>query len=109
MVAYETNRSYCHSIGDHSQKSWQEADEWQHESAIKGVEFRFLNPGSGPSAQHEAWLRDKEASGWKYGPVKDAEKREHPCMVPYQELPFEQRLKDRLFQAVVDVFLQCDH
>jgi hypothetical protein len=46
-------------------------------------------------------MADKEADGWKHGPVKDPEKKEHPCMVPYGQLPAEQRAKDYLFIAVV--------
>lgn len=104
-VCHEANESYCHSIGDHSQKSWDEAEEWQRQSAIKGVEFALANEGAKASAQHDAWLRDKEADGWKYGPVKDPAKKEHPCMVSYQELPIEQRIKDHLFKGVVGAFV----
>jgi hypothetical protein len=53
------------------------------------------------SAQHEAWCDHKIADGWKYGPVKDAGKKEHPCLVPYDELPPEQKAKDYVFRAIV--------
>jgi hypothetical protein len=43
----------------------------------------------------------KLADGWKYGPVKYPEKKEHPCMVPFAELPKEQQLKDALFRHIV--------
>jgi hypothetical protein len=39
--------------------------------------------------------------GWVYGTAKDAEKKTHPCMVPYDKLPLAQRRKDALFQAAV--------
>ncbi len=101
-VTHEINRAYCFAIGDNSQLAWPAAADWQRESAIKGVEFRLNNPDSPPAAQHEAWLKDKLADGWKFGPVKDAEKKEHPCCVPYDQLPVEQRAKDYLFGAVVE-------
>lgn len=100
-VCHEVNRAYCASIGDDSQKPWEEAPDWQRASAISGVEFHRANPNSVPSDSHENWRREKLAAGWKHGPVKDAEKREHPCMVPYSDLPREQRTKDFLFLAVV--------
>ncbi|MGA2153889.1 MAG: RyR domain-containing protein [Bryobacteraceae bacterium] len=59
------------------------------------------------SAQHEAWLSDKLRDGWKFGPVKDPTKKEHPCMVPYSELPLEQRIKDHLLKAVVQAFVEA--
>lgn len=101
-ACHEVNRAYCLSLGDSSQKPWSAADEWQRESAIKGVRFAIENPDATPADQHEAWWRDKIAAGWSYGPVKDAEKKEHPCCVPYEQLPVEQRTKDALFQAVVN-------
>ena len=100
-VAHETNMAYCHTIGDYSQTHWDLAQQWQKDSAIKGVKFQIENPDAEPSAQHEAWFLDKLDDGWKYGEVKDAEKKEHPCCVPYDELPAEQRVKDALFVGVV--------
>jgi hypothetical protein len=101
MVCHEANRAYCATIGDDTQKPWHEAEQWQRESAIKGVEFRIAHPEALPSAQHDAWAADKLADGWKYGPVKDPEKKEHPCLVEYGQLPEAQRRKDLLFALIV--------
>jgi len=106
-ICHETNRSYCETIGDHSQKPWDEAEQWQRDSAIKGVEFALANPGAPPSAQHDAWTRDKTIEGWKWGPVKDPAKKEHPCMVAFDTLPVEQRLKDYLFRGICFAFTVC--
>jgi len=100
-LAHETNRAYCQLLGDNSQLPWKGAPDWQKESAISGVKFHLANSTASPSLSHEEWLRVKKAEGWKYGPVKDAEKKEHPCFVPYEELPLEQRIKDTLFTSIV--------
>ena len=100
-VCHEANRGYCEAIGDQTQKSWDEAEQWQRDSAISGVKFAIENPNALASAQHDAWLRDKERDGWKYGAIKDASKKEHPCFVSYDQLPILQRLKDSLFKGVV--------
>lgn len=104
-VCHEANRAYCESIGDLSQKPWNEADGWQRDSAIKGVEYALANPDAPPSTQHDAWLADKQKAGWVYGPVKDPETKQHPCIVPYDELPIEQKVKDYLFKAIVHSFV----
>lgn len=101
-ICHEANKFYCESIGDYSQKSWAEADEWQRDSAIKGVVFRFKNPEAPRSSQHDAWMQDKINDGWSYGEVKNAEEKTHPCIVPYDQLPVHQQKKDALFQAIVD-------
>lgn len=100
-VCHDANRAYCQTIGDNSQVAWEEAPQWQKDSAVKGVEFCSANPDAPPSANHESWLEVKRAEGWAYGPVKDAEKKEHPCFVPYEALPLEQQKKDALFKAIV--------
>jgi hypothetical protein len=100
-VAHEVNRGLCVAFGDHSQPKWNDAPKWQKESAVNGVRFVIGNPNAGPSAQHEQWLEQKRADGWKYGPVKDADAKTHPCMVPYHVLPVEQQAKDYVFRAIV--------
>lgn len=100
-VAHEVNRAYCLAHGDLSQASWENAPDWQKVSAINGVRFVLGNPQAGPGAQHAAWMAEKLAAGWTVGPVKDAEKLEHPCLVPFDELPKMQQIKDVLFRGVV--------
>ena len=100
-ICHEVNRAYCAALGDHSQPAWEAAPEWQRESARNGVKFHMENPEAGPEGSHENWLKQKAAEGWSYGPVKDPELKTHPCFVPYNQLPQEQRAKDYIFTAVV--------
>ncbi len=92
QAAHEFNRAYCRYLGDTSQTSWEDAANWQQESSRKGVEG--VLDGNTPEQSHESWLAEKKAAGWKYGDVKDPEKKEHPCFVAYWMLPKEQKLKD---------------
>jgi hypothetical protein len=101
-VCHETNRAYCETLGDYSQQMWYLSPPWQQESAVNGVKFHLKNPGSPPSASHNSWLKEKLDTGWKLGPTKNPDKKEHPCIVPYDELPEEQKKKDKLFIAVVE-------
>lgn len=100
-VCHEANRTYCRTLGDHSQPEWTVAPQWQKDSAINGVNFHINNPLATPHASHETWLKEKLETGWQYGPVKNLDKKEHPCCVPYNQLPPEQRYKDVLFQSIV--------
>lgn len=101
QVAHELNKAYCESIGDNSQPEWNDAPEWQQSSAVNGVKFHLDNPTALPSASHESWLKQKTEEGWKYGEIKDPEKKEHPCYVPYDQLPKEQQAKDFIFRQSV--------
>jgi hypothetical protein len=104
-ICHEANRGYCASLGDQSQVPWEEAPQWQKESAVVGVKAIEANPNLPPSASHEGWSAQKLADGWKYGPVKDADKKEHPCLVPFADLPKEQQAKDFIFGAVARALL----
>lgn len=104
-IAHEVNRGYCESLGDTSQRPWEEAPQWQKDSAIAGVRFHKDHPEASPSASHESWMEQKAIEGWKYGPVKDPDKKEHPCFLPYSQLPQEQRAKDYIFRAVCRALL----
>lgn len=98
-AAHEANRAYCIALGDLSQPSWEAAPDWQKSSARQGVGGALA--GNTPEQSHESWLAEKRAAGWKYGPVKDPEKKLHPCFMPYADLPPAQRAKDAVFVTVV--------
>lgn len=101
-VCHEANKSWCEANGDNSQKHWDEAEQWQKDSAIAGVKFRFENPDAKEDSQHNAWMQDKVKDGWVYGEVKDPVAKTHPCIVPFDQLPIFQQKKDALFCAIVD-------
>ncbi len=107
-ILHETNRAYCESIGDTSQTPWKDTEQWQRDAAVSGVEFMIANPAASPLALHEAWVANKTAGGWVYGEVKDSAAKTHPCLVPYEQLPVEQRVKDHLFVAVVGAFQRAE-
>ena len=100
-VCHEANKAYCESIGDTSQKHWDDAPQWAKDSAIDGVKFHLLNPNALPSASHDNWAKMKVADGWVYGEKKDPEAKTHPCLVTFDKLPKEQQLKDHLFLTIV--------
>jgi len=100
-IVHEANRAYCISLGDFSHRSWQNTSPEIRATTIRGVRYLRANPSATPEQMHENWKRDKVAQGWRYGPKKCAEAKTHPCIVPYCELPTEQRFKDYLFSAIV--------
>ena len=44
---------------------------------------------------HEVWAAGRLAEGWTWGPVRDDALKQHPCLVPYEELPEEEKDYDR--------------
>jgi len=44
---------------------------------------------------HEVWAQQRIADGWRYGMERNDERKEHPCLVPYDELPDSEKQYDR--------------
>lgn len=102
-VCHEANRVLqLNSDDENPSHPWHLAHASQKKSAIEGVKTAL--EGATAEELHEAWVRQKMADGWFYGPFKDEAIKTHPCLVPYSELPEEQRLKDHMFRAIVKSF-----
>ncbi len=44
---------------------------------------------------HEVWAKNRMAEGWTYGSERDDAHKKHPCLVPYEELPENEKEYDR--------------
>ena len=129
QVCHAANKAYCESIGDFTQPRWEDLPLEKKESLVNGVKLILNNPESNPEDSHKAWLKTMKKDGWSFmekeiiEPVivrgkktnktkvtkvplpKDWVKKCHPNMIPYDELPEEQKFKDVLFRAVVRSFV----
>ena len=45
---------------------------------------------------HDHWARQRINEGWTYGPQRDDARKTHPDLVPYGELPEEEKEYDRI-------------
>jgi hypothetical protein len=103
-VVHQANAALQAVTGDpHPSQPWDAETAEVRESAIEGV--RKALQGRTPRELHDDWCAFKRERGWTYGPVKDPLAKTHPCLVPYDQLPPEQRLKDRLFLAITAVLV----
>ena len=44
---------------------------------------------------HDVWAQQRIAEGWKYGKKRNDERKEHPCLVPYENLTESEKEYDR--------------
>ncbi|MCM1510966.1 MAG: RyR domain-containing protein [Clostridium sp.] len=44
---------------------------------------------------HEVWAYNRKQEGWTYGPERDDQKKLHPDMIAYNQLPESEKLYDR--------------
>lgn len=110
-ACHQANRAYCLALGDDSQPLWDAAPEEIKELARSGVRAALQDPN--PANSHRRWMEFKLEHGWVYGSEKDMDAKTHPCLVPYEDLPEAQRLKDSIFistavQTAVSLYKGCN-
>ena len=44
---------------------------------------------------HDIWAKERIKQGWTYGPQRNDELKEHPCLVPYDQLDDSEKQFDR--------------
>jgi hypothetical protein len=59
---------------------------------VKDYEGMFNSKN--PKESHNNWMNAKIKDGWIYGEAKDIDKKTHPCLIPYEKLPYEEKIKD---------------
>ena len=104
-LAYEAVRAWCTIIGDEPTPPWRSLSESARNSVIDGARFVIEKPHTSLADQHDNWRAARAGDGWQYGATLDRACKWHPNMVPFDELPWVQQVKDRLFRHVVHAIL----
>lgn len=101
-VIHDCLRRYQIVLGDPVPSPlWDDAPQRQIDGAVESV-LRLLDaPGRTAEENHQGWLDDLTAAGWTRGDVKSEEAKTHPLLVPFHELPLEEKRKDYAFVAIV--------
>ena len=101
-VSYEANRAIQKELGEEVSPPFKAATYLQ----INEVLQRVTNYLAGETSEeyHKSWVARKRDKGWVYGPALNIPAKTHPNMVNYHDLPSDQRLKDHMFETIVDAF-----
>ncbi len=102
-LCHEANRVYQRLVpveGIPVAPSWADFPDNQKAGVIYGV--KEARGGATPEQLHESWCDFKANDGWTYGEVKDEIAKTHPSLVPYAQIPNEQKVKDSLFAAIAN-------
>ena len=73
-----------------------QATEENIKSLENGIVVFKQSPNITPEQMHNNWVKFKLANGWVYGLAKDVDAKIHPDLRPYNELPMEERNKDKM-------------
>lgn len=98
-VVHCANQELQRQAGEFPSPAWDACPPEMHASTVEGVSK--ARHGAAPAELHESWCQFKREHGWIWGAEKNADTKTHPCLVPYDELPTRQRVKDAVFAAIV--------
>jgi hypothetical protein len=101
MLCHEANRAFVLSCNrdDRTQLPWASSSDHVRASCIAGVHGVLAKRNTKPGESHESWMKYKLEQGWKIGPIKSEERKEHPNLVPFEKLSVLEQAKDYLFIA----------
>lgn len=81
---------------------WDKREQEFRDQHVKIVaDYCALDELPTPEEAHDSWWEAYKVLGWKYGPVRDRERKTHPDMVPFDELGYEEQIKDAVFLDLV--------
>ena len=101
-VAHAANIQIQKNNGEIPSPPWDDLPLSQRQIILNGVAQVLANPRISARQLHENWKSKMLKAGWKYAPVRNDSKREHPNIVDWEKLPEGQRLKDMIFAGIVN-------
>lgn len=108
QLLHDWNRAYCTAIGDPANMPWEQAPQHQRESGRDAIRFVLHNPRVSPEEMHQEWINARTKQGWTQGAVKNEDLKTHPNLVPYEELPESQRVKDTFARTAAEFIKGLD-
>ena len=124
-IARQIHMQYCENMAGQGKKlpncvPWDElsphfklsninlAMSYRDKLELIGCEIRPLTPEKPPlkrftekeilvmaKQEHDRWVREKIEDGWAFAPVRNDKKKQHDCLVPWEELTEEIRGLDK--------------
>lgn len=83
-------------------EEWEKRDVKFRKQFVKIIDtYLSLKKLPTPSEAHNSWMQSYFEMGWKYGKIRDVNKKIHPDLLPFEELPKDEKDKDAIFLVFV--------
>jgi len=81
--------------------AWDDLNEGVKNYILREVHYWLKNPSASASDSHNEWLRCKTEEGWSFGEENDHENKKHPSIVPYDQIPIQEKMANELIMKTV--------
>ena len=83
-------------------EKWIDRDDKFRKQMVETIEkYLLMEQLPNPEEAHNSWMKSYFEMGWKYGEKRDTEKKTHPDLLPFHNLPQDERDKDAIFLALM--------
>jgi len=83
-------------------EAWNDRDDAFRKQFVQVIQnYLTMDKLPTPEEAHDSWVKAYTDMGWVYGPERDPVKKTHPDMVPFDQLPKDERDKDAIFLALI--------
>jgi hypothetical protein len=82
---------------------WCDLTDEQKQNAVNAVKEIYCNPPKTAEELHELWMEPYIKDNWKKGDFSVKDKL-HPCLVPFEDLPDSEKLKDEIWSFMTELF-----
>lgn len=108
VFIYEAARLQAASVGAPIiPEPWDDRDE-KFRTQMLGNVAKMMGPDrfTDPVEAHNSWWDAYQDMGWVYGPERNVDAKTHPDMVPFEDLGWEERIKDAVYIALCEIARQ---
>ena len=99
-LGWQTHIAWEDIIREDQKPYWSDLSSDQRAAIVESVRWLIEHPTSSIAAQHDAWRARKAGEGWNSRYENNGDKQ-HPNMVEFDELPFSQQMKARLWRHII--------
>jgi hypothetical protein len=92
-LGWQSHIAWERIIGEEPKPDWSALSPGQKVAIVESVRWLIEHPTSSVAVQHDAWRARKTGAI----PLDDF----HPNMVPFDDLPFSQQMKARLWRHII--------
>ena len=100
-IGWQTHIAWERIIGEQPKPDWSALSPGQKVAVVDSVRWLIEHPTSSVAAQHDAWRARMAGEGWEVAFTKNSSKKVHPNMEHFDDIPFPQQMKARLWRHII--------
>jgi len=104
-IVHEGQRAFCCATGDPYHVEWDNVSGTRYNNTMLDVLWMSNNPYLTAKELHVLWMDYRTSLGWSYGEKRSDALKQHPCLLPWNDLDSIERCKISLLRSTLFALL----